>query len=65
MTDLAERSDYAVVVQAEPPGCTWIVNRADRRTLSGRAPDVVSAQRRGAFAAGALHALDRISRRGF
>lgn len=63
--DLDRRMDYAVVVQAEPPGCLWIVNRADRFALSGPAPDVVSAQRRGDFAAGALYALDRVGRRWF
>ncbi len=62
---LDRRAGYAVVVQAAPPGCTWIVNRADQPALSGPAPDAVSAQRRGVFAAGALHALERIGRRGF
>jgi len=65
MSHMNRQSAYAVVVRAEPPGCTWIVNRADRLALSGPAPDPVSAQRRGAFAAGALHALERIGRRWF
>jgi hypothetical protein len=56
--------DYAVLVQTEP-GCTWIVNRANRPALSGPAPDAESARRRGVFAAGALQALDQIGRRGF
>ena len=59
------RSDYAVVVRTETPGCTWIVNRANRQALERRPDAMLSAQRRGAFAAGALCALDRISRRGF
>ena len=60
-----DQGNYAVVVRAEPPGCTWTVRRAERDALSGAAPDRQSAERRGAFAAHALGALERIGRRGF
>ena len=59
------RPACAVVVQPGRQACTWIVGRVDRPTLSGAAPDAQSAHRRGVFAATALNALERISRRGF
>jgi hypothetical protein len=57
--------DYTIEVETAAQGCTWIVRRADRPALSGHAPDRRSAQRYGAFAAAALHGLDRIARRNF
>jgi hypothetical protein len=56
---------YRVVVRSEPQGCTWIVERQGGRAMSGHAPDRASADRRGAFAAAALHSLDRIRQRSF
>ena len=59
------QADYVVVVRDGPQGCVWIVEQGAGRPLSGAAPDIETARRRGAFAAAALHSFDRISRRRF
>ena len=57
--------DYSIDVEPTAQGCVWVVKRADQPALSGPAPDRHSAQRRGAFAAAALHGLDLVAKRNF
>jgi hypothetical protein len=60
-----QREPFAIVVGRDSDGFTWVVRRADGRSLRGAACDWGSAQRSGAFAAAALEAFERISRRRF
>jgi len=63
--DELRRDDYRVRVRRGPRGFQWVVERGERHSLSGPAPDPDSALRRGAFAAAALCSFDRIRRRSF
>ncbi len=57
--------DHVIKVEAAPPGCVWVVTRAEAIRMTGPAPSPQSARRCGALAVAALEALDRIGRRRF
>ena len=58
-------ADYAVRVDPEAQHWTWSVTRSETVTARGAAPDRETALRSGQFAAAAVDALDRVSRRWF
>ena len=63
MQSQRQESEAVVVSRGEAGGWSWSVVGADRVYLQGRADDPASAYKTGAFAAGAMDALNRIGRR--